>query len=69
MNIPSIDLARTGANILNFRKAAAPPIHDLQMAFGFNSPQVIYKWQNPVFQSKDTAPQTYAYTLPQTKHV
>ena len=21
-------------------------VHDLQMVFGFNSPQAIYKWQN-----------------------
>ena len=46
MNIPTIDLARTGANIVNLRKAAGLTVHDLQMVFGFNSPQAIYKWQN-----------------------
>ena len=46
MNIPTIDLARTGANIVNLRKAAGLSVHDLQMVFGFNSPQAIYKWQN-----------------------
>ena len=46
MNIPTIDLARTGANIMNLRKAAGLSVHDLQMVFGFNSPQAIYKWQN-----------------------
>ena len=44
--IPVIDLARTGANIVNLRKAAGLSVHDLQVAFGFNSPQAIYKWQN-----------------------
>ena len=46
MNIPTIDLAQTGANIINLRKAAGLTVHDLQMVFGFNSPQAIYKWQN-----------------------
>ena len=46
MNIPTIDLALTGANIMNLRKAAGLSVHDLQMVFGFNSPQAIYKWQN-----------------------
>ena len=46
MNIPTIDLARTGANIVTLRKAAGLSVHDLQIVFGFNSPQAIYKWQN-----------------------
>lgn len=44
--IPVIDLVRTGANIVNLRKAAGLSVHDLQVVFGFNSPQAIYKWQN-----------------------
>ena len=44
--IPVIDLAQTGANIVNLRKAAGLSVHELQMVFGFNSPQAIYKWQN-----------------------
>ena len=40
MNIPTINLARTGTNIVMLRKAAGLTVHDLQMAFGFNSPQV-----------------------------
>ena len=44
--IPVIDLARTGANIVNLRKAVGLSVHDLQVVFGFNSPQAIYKWQN-----------------------
>ena len=46
MDFPTINLALTGANIMNLRKAAGLTVHDLQMAFGFNSPQAIYKWQN-----------------------
>ena len=46
MNIPTVDLTQTGANIVNLRKAAGLSVHDLQMVFGFNSPQAIYKWQN-----------------------
>lgn len=46
MGFPSIDLMRTGANIVRLRKAAGLTVHDLQMVFGFNSPQAIYKWQN-----------------------
>ena len=46
MDFPTINLALTGANIINLRKAAGLSVHDLQMAFGFNSPQAIYKWQN-----------------------
>ncbi len=46
MNIPTVDLALTGANIINLRKSAELSVHDLQMVFGFNSPQAIYKWQN-----------------------
>lgn len=46
INIPTIDMAQTGANIVNLRKASGLSVHDLQMVFGFNSPQAIYKWQN-----------------------
>ena len=46
VDIPTIDLALTGANIMKLRKAAGLSVHDLQSSFGFNSPQAIYKWQN-----------------------
>ena len=39
--LPMID-----QSIVMLRKAAGLTVHDLQMAFGFNSPQAIYKWQN-----------------------
>lgn len=43
---PTVDPVQTGANIVRLRKAAGLTVHDLQVAFGFNSPQAIYKWQN-----------------------
>ena len=46
MNIPTIDLAQTGANIVTLRKAACLTVADIQMVFGFNAPHAIYKWQN-----------------------
>ncbi len=46
MTFPVIDPAQTGARIQALRKAAGLSVHDLQMVFGFNSPQAIYKWQN-----------------------
>ena len=46
MGFPTIDLMRTGANIMRLRKAAGLTVHDLQMVFGFNSPHAIYNWQN-----------------------
>ncbi len=46
VSVPTVNLALTGANIVSLRKAAGLTVHDLQAAFGFNSPQAIYKWQN-----------------------
>ena len=46
MDIPTIGLAMTGANIMKLRKAAGLSVHDLQAVFDFHSPQTIYKWQN-----------------------
>ena len=43
---PTVDPVQTGAKIVRLRKAAGLTVHDLQLAFGFNSPQAIYKWQN-----------------------
>ena len=31
---------------VTLRKAAGLTVADIQMVFGFNSPQAIYKWQN-----------------------
>lgn len=43
--IPAIDMAQTGKNIVKFRKVAGLSVRDLQMIFGFATPQAIYKWQ------------------------
>lgn len=42
---PSIDMAATGRNITNLRKAHGLSVRDLQQYFGFDEPQAIYKWQ------------------------
>lgn len=44
MNIPTIDLAMTGANINSLRKKADMSVKDIQKIFGFSTPQAIYKW-------------------------
>lgn len=43
--MPMIDMAKTGQNIVNLRKQAGLSVKDLQDAFGFGTPQAIYKWQ------------------------
>ena len=43
--IPAIDMAKTGQNIVILRKQAGLSVKDLQDAFGFATPQAIYKWQ------------------------
>lgn len=43
--IPAIDMAKTGQNIVRLRKRAGLTVRDLQDAFGFGTPQAIYKWQ------------------------
>ncbi len=39
-----IDPAATGANIKAIAKARGMKIADIQDAFGFNTPQAIFKW-------------------------
>ena len=41
----NINLIKTGENITELRKRAGLSVRDLQEAFGFTSPQAIYKWQ------------------------
>lgn len=43
--IPAINMAKTGQNIVVLRKKAGLSVKDLQAAFGFGTPQAIYKWQ------------------------
>lgn len=44
-DIPTIDMVKTGQNIMNLRKQNGLSVKDLQMIFGFETPQAIYKWQ------------------------
>lgn len=43
---PAIDMVKTGQNIVILRKRAGLTVRDLQTAFGFATPQAIYKWQH-----------------------
>ena len=38
-------MAKTGQNIVMLRKRAGLTVRDIQDAFGFGTPQAIYKWQ------------------------
>lgn len=45
VNLPVIDMVKTGQNIERLRKQAGLSVRDLQEIFGFATPQAIYKWQ------------------------
>ena len=45
MDLPTIDMIRTGENINKRRKQAGLSVKGLQNIFGFATPQAIYKWQ------------------------
>ncbi len=45
-NLPVIDMIATGRNIDRLRKDAGLTVKDLQIFFGFGTPQAIYKWQH-----------------------
>ena len=45
VNLPVIDMIRTGQNIGRLRKQVGLSVRDLQDIFGFATPQAIYKWQ------------------------
>ena len=46
IDIPFVDTVATGQNIDRLRNAAGLSVKDMQMIFGFATPQAIYKWQN-----------------------
>ncbi|MBQ8281194.1 MAG: helix-turn-helix transcriptional regulator [Lachnospiraceae bacterium] len=46
INIPTIDMVKTGKNIMMLRERAGLSVKDLQDVFGFTTPQAIYKWQH-----------------------
>lgn len=45
LQIPAIDMIRTGQRITQLRTDAGLSVKDLQRIFGFATPQAIYKWQ------------------------
>ncbi len=45
VDLPVIDMVRTGQNIGRLRRQAGLSVRDLQDIFGFATPQAIYKWQ------------------------
>ena len=46
IRIPAIDMVATGRNITRMRQDAGLTVKDLQIFFGFATPQAIYKWQH-----------------------
>ena len=48
VNLPTIDMIRTGQNIAKLRRQAGLSVRNLQDIFGFATPQAIYKWQQGV---------------------
>ena len=44
-HFPMIDPVATGTNIIRLRQERGLSVRDLQMFFGFEEPQAIYKWQ------------------------
>ena len=44
MRMPFINTAATGRNIDRLRAEAGLSVRDMQMVFGFATPQAIYKW-------------------------
>lgn len=46
MTMPAIDMVATGRNIVRLRQSAGLSVKDLQIFFGFATPQAIYKWQH-----------------------
>ena len=45
ISFPVIDPVATGENIQRLRRERGLSVRDLQMFFGFEEPQAIYKWQ------------------------
>lgn len=45
MNIPTINMMKTGENISMLRQKSGISVRELQGILGFGTPQAIYKWQ------------------------
>ena len=48
LQMPVIDMARTGQNIVRLRQQVGLSVRELQDIFGFATPQAIYKGRNGV---------------------
>ena len=48
IKLPAIDMAATGSRIIELREQAGMSVRDLQIIYGFTTPQAIYKWQNGI---------------------
>ena len=48
MNLPVVDMAQTGQNILSLRQQRGITVRELQGILGFATPQAIYNWQHGV---------------------
>ncbi len=46
LTMPAIDMVATGRNIAKMRQNVGLTVKDLQIFFGFATPQAIYKWQH-----------------------
>ena len=46
LTMPAIDMVATGRNIAKMRQNAGLTVKNLQIFFGFATPQAIYKWQH-----------------------
>ena len=44
MEVPLVNIVATGQNIDRLRIAAGISVKDMQLIFGFATPQAIYKW-------------------------
>lgn len=45
-NFPTVDMVKTGQNIVKLRQENGLSVKELQDVFGFATPQAIYKWQH-----------------------
>lgn len=47
-SMPTINMVKTGKNIVRLRELNGFTVKELQAVFGFSTPQAIYKWQSGV---------------------
>ena len=61
VSFPVIDPAATGRNIMRLRLEQGLTVRDVQVFFGFEEPQAIYKWQSG--KSLPTVDNLYALSI------